>query len=64
MSRALKPASEATVMMVRGALADLRRARYSLRLAGADKAADYVARSIKSAEGALNHARRRAAGAR
>lgn len=40
-----------------GALRHLKEARDHLRLAGADKAADYVARAIKSAEGAARHAR-------
>lgn len=38
------------------ALLDLRKARDSLRLAGADKAAEAVNRALKSAEGALRHA--------
>jgi hypothetical protein len=39
------------------AIRHLREARDSLRLAGADKAADYVARALKSTEGAYRHAR-------
>jgi hypothetical protein len=38
------------------AIASLRIARATLRDAGSHKAADYVQRSIKSAEGALRHA--------
>lgn len=36
----------------------LRDARDRLRMAGADKARAYLARALKSAQGALNHARR------
>lgn len=46
-------------LLIEAACMKLRRARKSLRLAGADKAADYVQRSLKSAEGALRHARGR-----
>lgn len=42
---------------VGAAIHHLREARDNLRLAGADKAADYVARALKSAEGAYRHAR-------
>lgn len=38
------------------ALHSLREARTTLRLAGADKAAEAVNRAIKSADGALRHA--------
>ncbi|MBP8176363.1 MAG: hypothetical protein KAX77_01240 [Xanthomonadales bacterium] len=41
------------------ALRKLRDARQLLRELGAPKAADYVARCIKSTDGARNHARRR-----
>ena len=44
------------ISLVRDAIEDLRKARNRLRYAGADKAADYVARAMKSAEGALRHA--------
>jgi len=37
------------------AIRDLQRARDALRRAGASKAADYVARCLKSAEGARRH---------
>lgn len=40
-------------------LTHLRQARERLRAAGAKNAADYVARAIKSTEGAKRHARRR-----
>lgn len=41
---------------IEAALGHLREARDLLRLAGAGKAADYVARSMKSADGAYRHA--------
>jgi len=40
---------------IRNAIAGMRKARDELRAAGAGKAADYVARALKSAEGALRH---------
>jgi hypothetical protein len=42
--------------LIKAAIEDLRTARHRLRDAGANKAADYVARAMKSAEGALRHA--------
>jgi hypothetical protein len=42
---------------VRDAIAYLKLSRDLLRSAKANRAADYVARSLKSAEGALRHAR-------
>lgn len=45
------------VMMIHGAICELKNARDNLRAAGANKAADYVARALKSTEGALRHAR-------
>lgn len=45
--------------MIGEVLKALRGCRSNLRLAGAPKAADYVARAIKSAEGAHRHAQRR-----
>lgn len=42
------------------ALRSLKEARDCLRAAGAARAADYVARALKSAEGAYRHAERRA----
>ena len=44
------------VRRIRRAIDDLRMARTELRGVGAKKAADYVARAIKSAEGAERHA--------
>ena len=49
-------ASYSDLANIRWALASLRAARRRLRAAGSDRAADYVARAIKSAEGALRHA--------
>lgn len=43
---------------IRNALDHLRDARSKLRAAGSKNAADYVARAMKSAEGALRHADR------
>jgi hypothetical protein len=42
------------------AICRLHSARHMLRIAGSKPAADYVSRAIKSAEGAFNHALRRA----
>lgn len=44
--------------LVQLAIGDARRARDALKIAGAKKAAAYVRRAIKSAEGALRHADR------
>jgi hypothetical protein len=41
---------------IKNAIAFLRTARIELRIGGAGKAADAVARALKSAEGALRHA--------
>jgi hypothetical protein len=46
----------AAPIVIKNALADLRSARDLLRDAGCKNAADYVARAMKSAEGALRHA--------
>lgn len=43
--------------MIARAIADLKTARNTLRDCGCSNAADYVARALKSAEGALRHAR-------
>lgn len=45
---------------IREAIYHLKAARNSLRWAGSKNAADYVARALKSAEGALRHAERMA----
>ena len=52
------PASQACV--IRAARGKLAEARDYLRLARAKRAADYVARAMKSAEGAERHASRMA----
>lgn len=49
---------QAAVLKCIGAVAQLRIARDWLRAAGAKNAADYVARALKSAEGAKRHAER------
>lgn len=43
---------------IKRAIADLQMARQRLRRCGSKNAADYVARALKSAEGALRHAQR------
>lgn len=48
---------QSPVPLISRAIHQLKEARDDLRLAGADKAADYVARALKSAEGAARHAR-------
>jgi hypothetical protein len=48
-------------VVIRDALGDLKKARDKLRSCGCKNAADYVARALKSAEGAANHAERMAA---
>lgn len=50
-------ANVSPVPLIEDALNRLRMGRYLLRTAGAKNAADYVARALKSAEGALRHAR-------
>lgn len=45
--------------MIRRALGELRLSRDILRRCGANNAADYVARAIKSVDGALRHAKHR-----
>lgn len=61
MTRALRPATGADVQAIERALKDVRSARANLRRAGAVQAARYLARAIKSVEGALRHAYRREA---
>jgi hypothetical protein len=51
---------EGAAVRIAQAIGSMRVARVMLRSAGANNAADYVARAIKSAEGALRHARHRA----
>lgn len=51
-------------VFVRNAIEALKTAREELRIAGANNAADYVARALKSAEGALRHSERIASAAR
>lgn len=58
MARPLRTVSVGQLAALRRALLFLREARYSLRVARARRSAAYVARSLKSAEGALRHARR------
>jgi hypothetical protein len=57
---ATRPLLQTDVNNIRLAIADLKGARDRLRFAGANKAADYVARALKSAEGAERHARNKA----
>jgi hypothetical protein len=57
--RSLKPATVETLTLVLSAIDHLTAARDHLRAAGCNNAADYVARALKSAHGAKNHARRR-----
>ncbi len=45
-------------ILIRRAIDQLKAARDDLRGAGSKNAADYVARALKSAEGALRHANR------
>lgn len=44
--------------VINTALLSMRAARDALRICGCKNAADYVARALKSAEGALRHAQR------
>lgn len=53
----LKPHEESE-LYIREAINSLRRARDLLRQASAPRSARYVARALKSAEGALRHATR------
>jgi hypothetical protein len=52
----MKPLPQTDVNNIALAIADLKGVRDRLRFAGADRAANYVARALKSAEGALRHA--------
>lgn len=56
MARTLKPITASERREIDAAIVDLRRARDLLRQAGATQAAKYVARALKSAEGARRHA--------
>ena len=58
MTRPIRTATERDVRQVRTAVRYARDAQHMLRLAGATKAARYMARAIKSAEGAERHAQR------
>jgi hypothetical protein len=58
--RKLKPITVKEYTVLLDALDDLKAARGRLRFAGAKKAAAYVARALKSAQGAARHAERRA----
>lgn len=53
----VRPLPQTDVNNIALAIADLKGVRARLRFAGAYRAADSVARAIKSAEGALRHAR-------
>lgn len=55
----LKPISVRQHAALLDAIDDLRAARGRLRFAGATRAAAYVGRALKSAEGAARHAERR-----
>jgi hypothetical protein len=57
--RKVRPLPQTDVNNIGLAILDLKAARNRLRFAGADRAADYVARALKSAEGAQRHANRR-----
>ncbi len=52
-----RPVTVADEIGIESALNYLKAARTRLRTAGANNAAAYVARAIKSTQGALNHAR-------
>lgn len=56
-----RPATETDEMRIESALSCLQRARLFLRDAEANNAANYVARALKSAQGALRHVRGRLA---
>ena len=56
--RQLRKVAQADVDLISMAIARLHIARAFLRSAGAKNAADYVARALKSAEGAQRHAER------
>jgi hypothetical protein len=55
-----RPHPQTDVNNIRLAILDLKAVRDRLRFAGANKAADYVARALKSVEGAERHAKRKA----
>jgi hypothetical protein len=56
MSRAFRHAGLEDLATIDLAISRLREARHLLRGAGAAKAASYVGRALKSAEGAMRHA--------
>lgn len=58
MTRQMRPITRSDLTTISVAIRYARDARTMLRKAGADKAADYMARAIKSAEGAQRHAER------
>ena len=53
----LTPYSGMDVYAIKLAIVELRLARNHLRIANANRAASYVVRVLKSAEGALRHAK-------
>jgi hypothetical protein len=52
----VRPLPQTDINNIMLAIHDLKMTRDRLRFAGADKAANYVARALKSTEGALRHA--------
>ncbi|SRR6266704_452306 len=60
MPRALKPITVGQRLSIEEAILHLGKARSALRHAQATRAAEYVSRALKSAEGAARHANRRA----
>lgn len=60
MSRKLRPASDLEVLSARAAVYSLKLAREYLRAAGSPQTLNRVRATLKSAEGALRHAQRRA----
>ena len=61
MSRKLRPATEIQVLSAKAAVYSLKLAREYLRAAGSPQTLNRVRETLKSAEGALRHAQRRAA---
>ena len=58
MARKLRAYDPDACIRVLSAIHDLRSARAELRRAGANKAASYAQRALKSAEGAMRHCER------
>ncbi len=58
MARKLRTVKRGDIGKINAAIGALRTARRYLREAGAKRSAAYVARALKSAEGAERHARR------